>query len=382
MRISLPLMLVPLLVAALAGCMGSDGPSTTGGQTTQPTGPTDTGKPEENETPEPPKGDFAYHTHDNWGTDTRLVFYDGDMELARDASKEMRFVNNRLIIGTKTFTPEDDGDDDGIQGKSDIMLQGTKEVEVTITWTSQSNIPGLMFAFKHAATADFIEVSTPVTNGQKFIIPLQAHWADMPHRDSVSRWAFRVDAYDPAQSSAPTGASIARGLIHVKMEIVKGDASMIDPPHPFFFTHGPVRYGGEINMTILTTVTVDQQGQQLAYGSNLEGRKPQAPHIVPWEATMVRVWLYYNYTGAASPVEHKLGLKFHGADTPTYSKPTAVSTVGNSAYYEIPVTSKMSDSPYAFETDWAYGVYPIVAGQAGQGDFEGNVHIYIQTVKE
>jgi hypothetical protein len=372
----------------MAGCSGGDaGPLDTGEPTDASGTPGSTeGGGEEPEPKDPTEAtgcssdDPKFHTHDGWGIRDSFVLYDGQIALAQQPQNELQIdPSGQVVIGYREFDPETDGDDDGSSDKSDIVHQGTKEILVRFSW-EDTTIPGLQFWFKHAGSPEFIPLG-PVASGQDYVIRLQPRWADMAHQESVSRWAFAIAAYDPAQSSSPAPAHAARGTVNVFMEIHKGDASMIDPPHPAFFCKTSVRYAGDINRSISAAVVAKVEENEVHQGGQLDAFQPEAPHIVPMETTTLRVWLYYNYTGPAAADLHALGLKFHGVDSPFYQSPEPTDVGAGYAYYEIPVDGTMTDSPYAFQTDWEYGVYPIVNGEEQTGDFQGDVHIFLQAVK-
>lgn len=389
-----PLLFILLAALLFAGCTGGNGdagaPQDTGTPTDGAT-PT-TGSDGNDTTPDDPtpdqecaSDDPKFHTHDYWGVRTDYVLFEDTLTLAETATEETEMTADGAVIGKKVFDTEDDGDDDQALDKTDIVYQGTKEIAVILDWDA-ATIPGVAFAFKHANTPEFSPL-IPVQNGQEFTITLQSRWADMAHQDSVSRWAYQIVAYDEQQGASPFPVHAARGDVTVFMEIRKGTASSIDPPHPPFYCDTDVLDGGEIDVTVsnaaMVTVEAGDTKQQVVPvgGDALEGHYPPAPHIVPTETSLVRAWLYYNYTGPAAGDQHELGLKFHGADTVEYQFPDPAEADDGYAYYEIPVDGTMTDSPYAFETDWRYGVYPIVNGQAQQGDFQGDFHIVLQTLR-
>ncbi len=388
-----PLLLLTILALLFAGCSGGGGdaglPQDTGtptdGASPSPGGSDDDDTDPDDPTPgvECASDDPKFHTHDYWGLRTDYVLFEDTLTLAQDATKETETTADGTIIGKKVFNTETDGDDDQALDKTDIVYQGTKEIAVILDWDA-ATVPGVAFAFKHASTPEFSPL-IPTQSGQEFTIKLQSRWADMAHQDSVSRWSFQVVAYDQQQSASPYPVHAARGDVTVFMEIRKGDGASIDPPHPPFYCGTDVLYGGEINATVsnaaMVTVSAGDVHNQVAAGSELEDFAPSAPHVVPTETTLLRAWLHYNYTGPAADQQHTLGLKFHGADTVEYQFPDPADTDAGYAYYEIPVDGMMTDSPYAFQTDWRYGVYPILNGQAQQGDFQGDFHIVLQTLK-
>ena len=393
---SAALVLVLLLATGLAGCSGgggSAGPAdpTSGGSTdgpgtggTSPTGGS-------GEDPDPTKegtgcssDDPVFHTHDNWGIRSFYALYGGTLEIGSNPRAESSIGLNGATIGFVTFDTETDGSNDGDTDKTDIVMQGTKDITVRLDWTD-SGIPGLKFFFKHANSPEFIALGA-MENGIDYTIVLKERWADMAHQDLVSRWRFYVEAYDPEQETSPYPVHVAQGSFDVFMEIHKGDAGQIDPPHPSFYCESKVRYGGEINKTlsqsVVVTVDAGTEGvprEQVAQGTVLDGWAPDPPHFIAWQTNEVRVTLNYTYTGQATNVPRAMGLKYHAADSLTYQYPEPETEEAGSAFYRIPITEKMTDSPYAFSTDWEFGVYPILNNEEEQGDWTGAVEIDIWT---
>jgi len=219
--------------------------------------------------------------------------------------------------------------------------------------------------------------------------------ADMPHQLSLSRWKFRLDAFNPATDNLPVEVNYGKGVVHVEMWIFNGGGRFIDPPHPYFFTKSPTRYGGEVNVTLRNCVVVndtkigDQQNPVNPMGINCPNpRGPvdlrvEPPHIIPWETTKARIEMWYNLSGYPANPPFTLGLKFHGSDHVRYQFPAAKETKPGYAVYEVGVSEQMTDSPYASQSDWMFGVYPIVNGVSDYGgEFSGGVHIQIISIKE
>jgi hypothetical protein len=391
MKIAIPSLVLILLFSGCAGGNKADDVDLL---------PPVTESPAANTTAEQPVDEFVpkFHTHDYWsGRDKLNLFGPFDVELGSDAMQETFYENDKLILGRIDFDTKTDGEQINLADATDVVFQGTSKILVTIKWTDTNNVPGLRFYFKHAGTPIFTLLG-PVTSGETYEIPLKQGWADMPHQLSLSRWKFRLEAYNPATGSYPIQPHASRGKVNVEMSIINGGEQFIDPPHPYFFQNGPVRYAGEVNATLNNCVVVNNTrpgGNSLPVGavafSCSQARGPldykvDGTHIVPWETTKMLVTLYWNETAqnAAAPKPGiKLGLLFHGGDSDKYRYPKAVSSTANSATYEIGVSEAMSDSPYAQQSDWRYGVYPITQDQRDYGgSFSGAIHIATFAVKE
>lgn len=375
----------------LSGCAGKDG----GGlDTSLPT--TSSAAPLTNETKEEEEFVPKFHYHDYWNERQRVMLFDPSQKLmiGQDAYKEFFSVDQSFTIGTVTFDPDTDGEDGDESQETDVVYQGTRTIEVKVTWTDTQNIPGLVLSYSPANTPEFILLGE-VKSGQTYNIDLKENWADMPHQKSVSRWSFRLDAFDPSMTNYPVKVHRAKGEVHAEMWIVNGGEKFIDPPHPYFFKEGPSRSAGHIYQNLTDCIVINSTKvsdysvppSALTYSCrNAAGPidyKPDAPYIVPWETTKLIIDLYYNLTSKLSPVPHKVGLMFHGADALTYRYPVGKVITANHLRYEVSVTERMSDSPYAPQTDWRYGLYPIVdENHRGTGDLTGDFHIALTAVKE
>lgn len=388
-----PLLLLIALVAVLfSGCAGqgnSAGADPSTESTTPTASPTNTTKPPEDEFV--PK----FHYHDYWLDRPKVMLFDPShtLKIGEDNYNEFFQSNDAMTIGTVTFDPDTDGEDGEGSQETDVVYQGTNRIEVKVTWTDTNNIPGLVFWYSPANTPDMLRLGE-VKSGQTYFIDLKENWADMPHQLSVSRWAFRLDAYDSRFDGYPAKVHRAKGEIHVEMWIHNGGEKFIDPPHPYFFKAGPTRSAGHIykNLTdclVVNSTRVNQYavppqplGFQCGHSAGPIDLRPDAPYIVPWETTTLVIDLYYNISSKASPIAHKVGVVFHGADALRYRFPTAKVDEAGHLRYEVAVTEKMSDTPYADETDWRYGLYPILNGNRDLGgDLTGNFHIALTAVK-
>lgn len=377
----------------LAGCTGggggaSDPLDTT--PTTSDTSPSPTNNSQEEEEFVP-----KFHYHDYWRERDKVQLFDSSkaIMIGQDPYNEFYTFNQDVVIGSVTFDPETDGDDGEASQRSDVVYQGTERVEIKVTWTDTQNIPGLSFHFSPANTPDFLRLG-PVKSGQTYTIEMKENWADMPHQLDVSRWAFRLDAYDERFENYPVRVHRASGEVHVEMWIINGGEKFIDPPHPYFFKEGPSRSAGEIKKNFVDCIVVNSSkvdkyyvpptavGFQCGHAQGPIDLMPPAPYIVPWETTTLVIELHYNLSSKASVIPHKVGLMFHGADSLKYRYPQPKTSTSNYVRYEVAVTERMSDTPYADETDWRYGLYPIINDQKDLGgDITGNFNIVLTAVK-
>jgi hypothetical protein len=350
-------------------------------------------------TPTEPNNTFVpkFHTHDYWAGRPSVQLFGNPfytLQIGQNVVQEATYEGDSLILGRVEFDTKTDGEDVNAADKTDVVFQGTSRITAMFKWTDSQNVPGLKFYYKPANTPTYTLLG-PITSGETYTIDMRPHWADMPHQLSLSRWKFRLDAFDPTTNAGPVKPNRGQGKIDASMTIFNGGERFIDPPHPYFFAAGPVRPAGEVTVSLENCAVVNNTrpgGEDLPVssfstgcGANPKGPmdyKPPAPAIVPWETTKMELHLYWNYTGPA-PTPPVLGLKFHGGDTDVYRYPAAKAKTANSATYEIGVSEVMTDSPYASETDWRYGVYPIIQDQKDYGGaFTGKIHIVTFAIKE
>jgi hypothetical protein len=384
MRLIQPLLIVATLL--LTGCAGKG--------STADLSPTDVVPPtsETSAPPVEPNNTFVpkFHTHDYWAGRESIYLFNGNVQIGEDALGETTITSNGIIIGTTTFDTKRDGEHLDHFDATDVVYQGTERIDVTIKWSDTNAIPGINFYFKPANTPSFTLLG-PLENGKIASIFLRQGMADMPHQTSLSRWKFKIEAFDPQTQALPMRAYRAMGSVAVEMKIFNGGDQFIDPPHPYFFTHGPSRFAGEMNQTFTNCLVVNNTRHSasqprtppIVYGCALDDYKAEPPHIVPWETTRVVVDLWYNFTAATSTVPHGIGLKFHASDSPEYRYPRPVESKPGYARYEISVTEPMTDSPYAQTSDWRFGVYPVLADQRDLGgDITGNLHILVTAMSD
>lgn len=374
------------LTVLFAGCSGADGATEA---LPEPTLTTDTSAVPPSPTEDPNVFTPKFHTHDYWADRPSMYLFNGDVAIGQDALGETAITNSGVIIGTTTFDSKTDGDHTRSSDSTDVVYQGTERIDVMLTWTDTNQIPGINFYYKPANSPSFTLLG-PLESGKTASIFLRQGMADMPHQVSLSRWKFKLEAFDPQTQAMPMRAYRAMGEVAVEMQIFNGGDQFIDPPHPYFFTSGPTRLAGEVNKTFTNCVFVNNTRhhesqpsvQSIAYGCTLEGFAPEVGNIVPWETTKVVLELWYNYT-SASQVPRTMGLKFHASDSGEYRYPNPAEVKPGYARYEIEVSEPMTDSPYARVSDWQFGVYPVIQDQGDLGsEISGNIHILSTAVSD
>lgn len=343
-----------------------------------------------------------FHEHDYWNKRSTVPLLDNlTLRLGEDPSKESRTATgspNVVIIGINSFNLESDGSDDPDSGEeSDTVYQGTKEIRFTFYWAT-TDVKGLTFYYRTAAGSSYNPYETRIQANREYVLtfPEKGKWADMAHQRELSRWAFRIEAYDPDQATNQVAqVHVAKGEVKVSMTMVNGGKQFIDEPHPLFYTHGPVRLAHDQNFTSLEaqSVRVSQAGTTVekSLGDDLVGWKING--LIPYETTKIRVALYWNYTGqlaSATAVTHKLRLLYTDAATdlavqgPTTCAPAAVTAGPNYEICEFAIDEIQQDSPYRIpgQSDWRFGVRLVMADHEEAAEFQGNVRLVVHTFKE
>lgn len=400
----------PLVAALLiSGCTGSPDATSSGGDPFSPT-PTET-SPTPTEDTNDSEVYNPFHTHDYWnGRQSYFLFSDWDGLVIGESGGTL--TQDGMYGPEAFFTTESDGNDEhgASADHEDTVFQATGHLTVKLSWDNSADktkqIPGLQFSFHPASTTLFFE-PVLVRNDQEFTITLaEPEWADLAHQLDTSRWAFKVQIYDPSMESAPYPVHQGAGTITVTMKAFRSGSPKIAGPHPYFFLGGPNRPAGEFEFTNSKTcffvnntersepVDVPRPGEPVyqdcrsgdSAAGPLEGLKPEPRKIVPWETTKLVVDMYYNFTDEnTKQLPQDIGMKFHDAQFATYrsATPTAEKSGPGHKHYEIPVTEAMSDSPYADRTDWRYGIFPIFNGDPDLGGaFSVKVHFVLVAVKE
>lgn len=374
MRIAVLLLLLPLLAGCLGGSAHSDvaEPPPThvveASPTTSATAPLN-----DSQVPK-------YHPHDLWGGRTSVDLFVGyPVVLGQDPQEETSFHPDEgaVVSGYREFDMRADGDDSSSVDKADTVYQGTNAIVVKLEWAADQTdqrIPGITFLYKPANSVHFTPlVGAP--NGQEFSIPVGKGMADMPHQLKLTRWKFALEAYDPTLAGYPEKAYVAHGTVKVTMRALNGGVTSLDPPHPYNFLSSREVAAGEVHRSIdVAYAESDATGGQFLKGEPSLGWHVDAPYIVPWETTTLKVTVDYKYTGSATALAHALALRYSDAGSPEVKSVAPKSTAAGTAYYEIEVKVNQADDPYATRSDWTWGVVPVTNGQVG-GEFQGDVTV-------
>jgi hypothetical protein len=338
-------LVVPLLVAVLAGCSDAretqpiaDGPDVI-------TDPRDTSYLQ--------NGSMAAgsHIHDYWGGRDRVPVVDASWTGARwscngGCEDEMMFAHAR-------------------PGEGLIVPQGTKWVNGTFTIAADPDnlYDSLELWVKTAQDADLVLVG-PLESGVPFSIETRQETNDPPHY-VLSLWQFAVRAVGGDAISAG-------GDMQWAVEAVRGLPLVPYPPHPD-------RWDGATELDLLS----DAGGTQLTYSAEdpVMGQNVNCNNgcpglhilpsgmVIPFNTDRVEVTVRIT-----SGIPAGLGLWFHGADTWTQTKATGTSspTAPGETVYTIPIEGSMADSPYAPQSLWEFQMWmdqPQPNVQAWSGDY-------------
>lgn len=314
--------ILALVAVTLAGCLSaSDG--AVDSAATEPkviTDPTDFSDME---------GGAGGHLHDYWGGKTQLTILDETRETGAT------WFGDPFPVAS--FWPAD-----GV-----TIPQGAAFVDVTFDWTDETTdaySPPELF-LKTQADSEAVLVAK-VEKGVPIRVASTNEMNDLPHQ-TVSAWNFqfvvgRPDNVRPLRITTP---------VAIRVEATRGLEIPLYPAHPD-------RWGGSNELKLV------EHGQtSLYWGDTASGEwscfdgcpiiyAPESGIIVPYDAARVRVEI-----GLDGESPTRLGLKYHGADTRSFvaAKPTEDSSTKR--VYEIPVSTKTTDGPYAKQSLWQFVPY-------------------------
>lgn len=320
--------LLALLVAsaALAGCAEEAPPPTPTSQV-EPLTVTD-----ENDAEALANESFMMeaHRHDYWGGAERLTIVDREVETGGT------WFGGVLVID---FVP-----DDGV-----VVPQGTEAVEVTLSWTRDTDdvFDDPEVWVKTAAQHEAALLGPAEPDGTLRLATTLAD-ADLPHQ-TISAWRFEWHLQPGLVPGDALPGVRYSGTVTVKVEAVRGLEIPVYPPHPDLWQGADA-----------IELFEDERPMGLWFGS-IDGwscfmgcpivHRPVNGTVVPYDAAAVEV----RFTpGEDALVE--LRIEAHGGDTRAWTELEPTSTEGRTQVYLIPVALGMGDSPYATQSVWEMAI--------------------------
>lgn len=326
---ALPLALV-LASLVLAGCAkGSPAP--------EPEAPTVILVTDQNDVESLSNDSFmmAAHQHDYWNGNDRLPVLDETIEPGGCC----------MTIGSAgldlVFAPEDGA----------VVPHGTAKVEVVATFdeAALAHYAAPELWVQTAADHEPVLVG-PLEDGVPVVVEAEEGQLDLPHQ-SLSAWRFMVHLA-PGSSQYVTAWD---GTLRVVAEAIRGREIPIYPPHPDLWNGAEVlELFAEEQTPMLWRGVVDEseRGYSCMMGCWPKIHRPVNGTIVPFDAAMIEVVL-----DARPTTGFDFGLKYHGADTRTFTDLTPTAVDGTKRTYQIPVTPATGDSPYAVQSVWGFAIF-------------------------
>ncbi len=360
-----------LTVTSLAGCFSGDddtAPATTNGEgtgtnTAAPTGRGQIVAFEETNATEEGSGGIDHH-HDLWGGRDRVQIFEQGAKMRPMAAR-----NAPTYVAQAVFSP--------VPGA--LVYEATERVEFTITdpeyhvcegedkvngdyvctdtFLGAPNVPdppggpsGLLLRFKHAATADWIDVG-PI--GWNAPVPIQITnpiQTDMPHATS-SLWEFEIVSPNKQDQFLAFTA---------KAEIIRGaDDIPMWPGHPDFYSESPSR--------VVLDRTGAKAGDPGLYGHGAtivpaEVGPVKADRLISYGTKTLYVWLNITDVQAPNPATAPNSWFFYHLNATNGENITDPFDTENAGFdvrsftYVLPVDDGGMDSPYSDSSRWTFAL--------------------------
>lgn len=296
---------------------------------------------------------YRPHLHDYWGLDSEVTLLDRDYDLPKmhtwgqsfGAAGEVAAGIYSTNAGTWwTFRPHDERSD----SRPPIVLPGTGELRITITWDEADvDVDAFVIGYQTAATLKYVdEPGQP--NGATTVVPILAGEADNGHQ-AFSLWQFRV-----RPEARPTPMTML-GPIHVNIVMVKGDLP-VDPPHEDRWngtTSLVVRNFDNVHTIGTTGITSCAETYNiLALDEGL---------IVPPGANRMTVRFQWASTRApGTPDDGKYELSWKPANLPPdspeadYLKAPPTTAGATSLAFDFPLDAGQTDAFYQLKSNWLF----------------------------
>ncbi len=352
-------LLVILIVAALAGCVGSDPAPASEGEPRQGA-PGQHGQPA---APAPRPGGDGSHVHDYWNGAAQLTLYNGSVPVT---------VLHNHMFDEPPRSQHTHSCDESIESTSqggsvkfalppgDIVLPGTRHLQVSLAWDAPL-VTALRLMYRppthdhheeehgHDHHGGFSDAG-PMANGQGVVVPLTPAMADLGH-ETRSRWAFFVCA----DTDEP---NLAEGSVRMTIVAHRADELPLDPPHPDHWGGAAaIRLGG--GAWSGESWAVGNQGQDHWLRLAMDHGA-----IVPSSTDRILVTAWLNGTSAGQDVmPGALSLYYKDSTVPDWIYQRVEAAPGSPARFEVPIDdAAMTDSPYAKQSNWDFWLH--IASQA------------------
>lgn len=305
----------------------------------------------------PTDAGYAPHVHDYWQGATEYVLMDDDVSFSNAAGEnnlnDSKYVNSRTF-----FVPPPK------EGRLPIVLPGTKEIRVWITWNNgqyTGDRLGLQYTPRKASGSGFPLVAGPAAPNTPLTIVVKKEWQDPGHAQWTG-WFFWICPCNDVRRAPDYDPAMFLGPIHIKMVLVKGDV-FLEPEHPRFWEDGDVKVLRPRGNWELPSQ--DSVGQRSPRAWCL---KVDAGKIVPPGSARMRIefaWKYATGNGTAADFDYTLTWRVgtQGPYTTPFSafkRAPAKYDGDHVAVYEISLAALDPDPFYADRSNWCFA--PSVVG--------------------
>jgi hypothetical protein len=325
---------ITLALVLLAGCAGQPEPDTTAAapppEVTDPRDLSYLGD-----------GTPGEHVHNYWGGSDRLVVLDAEG-------------------GPRTYQADGSAQAGSFQPpEGSIVPQGAGLIEITADWTLSQEGLSLAFASDFDRAEVWVKTAAdgepqrigPIEKGGTLLLNSTNEQADPPHY-VLSLWRF-----DLLVVKDGGGMTTFSGNAHMTVTAYRTLPLPVFPPHPD-------RWNGAMELPLAAFDHEVRQQVSTPYAVQCQGClpwfSPDVDLVVPHDATEVVIEVTPG--GGSTPVP--LGLRFHGADTYTWTEAVPDTTMPGPQVYRIAVTGS-GDSPYARQSLWEFWIHLATPEESG-----------------
>lgn len=337
-------MVAILLVVALAGCTGSNGPTPDASTDPSEVDPPGAKKPSGNGS----GSGTDRHRHDLWRDRDRLTLmqdpvlaYLAHNHLFDEPPREQHTHNCERDLAA----PNQGGTVFFSFPPGHVVPPGTKAVDFSFSWDSPT-ITGVRFGYIAPPTPELTMVGA-VDNGDTLRVEVNASMADPGHA-TKSRWLL----YLCAGGDRP--ADLARGYVDVKAVAHKAQTIPEEPPHPD-------RWDGREAIPVAQGQYHGRSAGVLNQGDGVWTRLQSLPGgVVPPDAgeVLVRAMMHTSGQSPVPPSELTLYINHPGMSPYNWTQVEATrhNTSSHTWTFRVPVTVDTSDGMYANETFWRFSL--------------------------
>lgn len=231
---------------------------------------------------------YAPHVHDFWGGGETYLLMDADRTFA-SPDKTTRTANMNESAASdgpwRIQLPLSE------KGHPSIILPGTREIRITLTWTASSTTLSRLGVtyWMPIAGGGSPRIVGPAASGQTLRIAVPAEEADTGHQ-VFSFWSFFLCPCNDVRGGASYQPAVFNGPIHIKMELVKGEV-VLEPAHPDFWGSATRKVLASGDWRTVSYTNVKERGMSACQGLLLGT-------LVPPGTTRLLVELRWKYATA------------------------------------------------------------------------------------